>query len=111
MLNILQASFQQYVNQELPDVQADFKEAEEPEIESPTIRWIMEKARKFQKTSTYASLTMLKSLCGSQQTEKFWKRWTYQTTFPASWKTIMQVKKQQLEQDIEQGTDSKLGKE
>ena len=37
------------MNQELPDVQADFKEAEEPEIKSPTIHWLMEKARKFQK--------------------------------------------------------------
>ena len=38
-----------FSNQELPDVQADFEEAEEPEIKSPTIHWIMEKARKFQK--------------------------------------------------------------
>ena len=42
---------------------------------------------------------------------KFWKRWEYQTTWPASWEICMQVKKQQLKLDMEQQTDSKLGKE
>ena len=42
---------------------------------------------------------------------KFWKRWEYQTTWPASSETYMQVRKQQLELDIEQQTGSKLGKE
>ena len=42
---------------------------------------------------------------------KFFKRWKYQTTFPASWETCMQVKKQELEPDMEQWTSSKLGKE
>ena len=46
-------------------------------------------------------------LCGSQQTGKFWKRWEYQTTLPASWEIYMQVKKQQLELDMEQQTGSK----
>ena len=41
---------------------------------------------------------------------KFWKRWEYQTTWPASWETYMQVRKQQLELDMEQQTGSKLGK-
>ena len=43
--------------------------------------------------------------------EKFWKRWEYQTTFPASWEAYMWVKKQQLEPDMEKHTGSKLGKE
>ena len=43
--------------------------------------------------------------------EKPLKRWEYQTTLPASWETSMQVKKQQLEPDMEQQTGSKLGKE
>ena len=66
-----------------------------------------------EKTSTSASLTTLKPLtvwittnCG-----KFLKRWEYQTTWPASWEICMQVKKQQLEPDMEQWTGSKLGKE
>ena len=50
-------------------------------------------------------------LCGSQQTGKILKRWEYQTTWPASWEICMQVKKQQLELDMEQQTGSKLGKE
>ena len=45
--------------------------------------------------------------CGSQQTGKFFKRWEYQTTWPASWETCMQVRKQQLELDMEQQTGSK----
>ena len=74
------------------------------------ICWIIEKARQFQKTSTSASLTTLKPFtvwittnCG-----KFFKKWEYQTTLPAS---CTQVKKQQLEMDMEQQTSSKLGKE
>ena len=54
---------------------------------------------------------LLKPLCVSQPTGKFWKRWEYQTTLPASWETCIQVKKQQLEPDMEQWTGSKLGKE
>ena len=42
---------------------------------------------------------------------KFWKRWEYQTTWPASWETYMQVRKQQLELDMEQQTGSKEEKE
>ena len=69
----------------------------------------MEKAREFQKTSISALLTMPKPLtvwititCG-----KFWKRWEYQTTWPASWEICMQVGKQQLELGMEQQTGSK----
>jgi len=65
------------------------------------------------KTSISALLTMPKPLtvwitinCG-----KFWKRWEYQTTWPGSWETYMQVRKQQLELDMEQQSGSKLGKE
>ena len=50
---------------------------------------------------------MLMLLCGSQQTGKFLKRWEYQTPLPDSWETYMQVKKQQLELDMEQQTGSK----
>ena len=50
-------------------------------------------------------------LCGSQKTGKFLKRLEQQTTLPASWEICMQVRKQQLEMDMEQQTGSKLGKE
>ena len=50
-------------------------------------------------------------LCGSQQAGKFFKRWEYQTPWPASREICMQVKKQQLEPEIEQRTGSKSGKQ
>ena len=109
MLKILQARLQQYVNCELPGVQAGFRKGRGTRDQIANIRWIMEKAREFSKTSIFALLTMPKPLtvwitihCG-----KFWKRWEYQTTWPASWETFMQARKQQLELDMEQQTGSK----
>ena len=113
MLKILQARLQQYVNWEIKDLQAGFRKGRGTRDQIANIHWIIKKARKFQKKSTSASLTRLKPLtvwittnCG-----KFLKRWEYQTTLPASWKTCMQVKKQQLEPNMGQQTGSKLGKE
>ena len=109
MLKILQARLQQYVNHELPDIQLILEKAEEQEIKLPTSAGSSknQKAREFQKKS--ALLTMPKPLtvwittnCG-----KFFKRWECQTTLPASWEICMQVKKQQLEWDMEQQTGSK----
>ena len=109
MLKILQVRLQQYVNHELPDVQAGFKKEEEPEIKLPTFAGSWDKQQISMKTSISALLTMPKPLtvritinCG-----KFFKRWEYQTTWPASWETYMQVKNQQLELDMEQQTGSK----
>ena len=86
MLKTLQARLQQYMNQEIPDVQAGFRKG---------ICWIIGKAKEFQKTSTSASLTMLKLLTVwiTANCRKFFKRWEYQTTLPASWESCMQVKK------------------
>ena len=80
MLKILQARLQQYVNQELPDVQAGFGKGRGTRGQIANIRWIIKKAREFQKKiSISALLTMPKPLtvwitinCG-----KFWKRWEY----------------------------------
>ena len=102
------------MNQELAEVQAGFRKGRGTRDQIANILWIIEKAREFQKKiSTSASLTMLKTLimwittnCG-----KLLKRWEYQTTLPASWETCMQVKKQQLELDMEQQPGSKFGKE
>ena len=58
MLKILQGRLQQYVNQELPDVQAAFRKDRGTRDQIANIHWIIEKARRFQKTSTSASLTM-----------------------------------------------------
>ena len=94
MLKILQARLQQCVNCELPDVQAGFRKGRGTRDQIANIHWIMEKAREFQKTSISALLTMPKPLtmwitinCG-----KFWKRWEYQTTWPAFWEICMQVR-------------------
>ena len=62
MLKVLQARFQQYVNQELPYVQTGFRKGRGARDQVANIRWIIEKAKKFQKTSTSASLTTLKPL-------------------------------------------------
>ena len=76
------------------------------------IHWIIDKAREFQKNIYFCFTDYTKVLlCESQQTGKFLKRWEYQTTLLASWETCMQVKRQQLELDVEQWTSSKLGKE
>ena len=68
MLKLLQATLQQCMNQEPSDVQAGFKKAEEPEIKLPTFIGSQIKQRSFRKTSVFPSLTVLKPLCGSQQT-------------------------------------------
>ena len=100
------------MNYELPDVQAGFRKCRGTRDQIDNIHWIIDKAREFQKKSTSALLTMPKPwLCGSQQTVENSERWKYQTTWPASWEIYMQVKKQQLELDMEQQTGSKLGKE
>ena len=113
MLKICQARLQQYVNHELPDVQAGFRKGRRAEIKFPTSVGSLKKQDSSRKTSTCALLTMWKPLtvwittnCG-----KFWKRWEYQTTWPPSWEICMQAKKQQLELDLGQQTGSKSGKE
>ena len=109
MLKILQARLQQYVNRELPDVQAGFRKVEEPEIKLLTSIGSLKKQESSRKTSTSALLTMPKPLTVwiTKKCGKFLTRWEYQTTWPASWEIYMQVRKQQVELDIEQQTGSK----
>ena len=66
MLKILQARLQQYMNRELPDVQAGFRQPEEPEIKLPTSVGSSKKQESSRKTSISALLTMPKPLCGSR---------------------------------------------
>ena len=82
MLKILQVRFQQYMNREIPDVQAGFRKGGRTRGQTANIQWITEKQDNLRKTSTSALLTMPKPLCGSQQTME--KRWKYQTTLPVS---------------------------
>ena len=82
MLKILQAKLQLYVNHELPDVQAGFRKGRGTRDQIANIRWIMEKARGFQKNIYFCFIDFAKAFdvwitinCG-----KFFKRWKYQTT-------------------------------
>ena len=101
MLKILQARLQQYVNRELHDGQAGFRKGRRTRGQIANICWIMEKTREFQKNIYFCFTDYAKAIvwitikCG-----KFWKRWDYQTTWPAFWETYMQVSKQQLELDM-----------
>ena len=85
------------------------EKAEEPEIKLPTSAESSKKQESSIKTSTSALLTMPNPLIVWIKTNygKFLKRWEYQTTWPASWEICMQVRKQQLELDMEQQTGSK----
>ena len=102
------------LNCELPNVQAGFRKGRETRDQIGNTCWIIKKAREFQKNIYFCFIDYAKDfdcvdhnkICG-----KFFERWEYQTTLPASWETCMQIKKQQLELDMEQQTDSKLGME
>ena len=70
------------------------------------IHWIMEKAREFQKNIYFSFIAYAKAFdCVDHN--KLWKILKYQSTWPASWQTYMQVRKQQVELDMEQQTGSK----
>ena len=109
MLKILQARLQQYVNSELRYVQAGFRKGRGTRDQIANICWIIGKAREFQKNIYFCFIDYAKAFdCVDHNNYgKFWKRWEYQTTWPASWETYMQVRKQQSELDIEQQTSSK----
>ena len=88
----------------------DLEKAEEPEIKLPTST--VKKAREFQENIYFCFIDYAKAFdYVTTNSGKFFKRYEYQTTWPASWEICMQVKKQQLEPDMEQQTGSKLGKE
>ena len=90
------------MNCELPDVQAVFRKGRGTRDQIANICCIIKKAREFQKNIYFCFIDYAKAFvwitinCG-----KFLKGWEYQTTWPASWEICMQVKKQQLEPDME----------
>ena len=113
MLKILQARLQQYVSQELPDVQAALRKDRGTRDQIANIYWIIEKAREFQKNIYFFFIDYYKAFdCVDHN--KLWKI-LQEVGIPdhitCLWETCMQVKKQQLEMDMEQQTCSKLGKE
>ena len=107
MLKILQARLQQYVNQELPDVEAGFRKGRGTRDQIANIHWIIKEAREFQKNIYFCFIDYAKAFdCVNHN--KLWKiPKEMGGTWPASWETCMQVRKQQLELDMEQQTASK----
>ena len=103
MLKILQARLQQYVNHELSDVQAGFRKGRGTRDQIANICWIIIKARGFQKNIHFCFIDYAKAFdyVDHNKLWKIFKRREYQTTLPASWETCIQVKKQQLELDME----------
>ena len=87
----------------------DLEKAEEPEIKLPTSVGSLKKQKEFQEINYFCFIDYAKAFdyvitinCGT-----FWNRWIYHTTFSASWEICMQVRKQQLELDMEQQTGFK----
>ena len=103
MLTIHQDRFQQYLNWKFQVYNLDLQKAEEPEIKLPTSTGSWKKQESSRKTSISALVTMSKPLtvfittnCG-----KFFKRWEHQTIVRTSWEICRQVKKEQLELDMD----------
>ena len=109
MLKVLKPGFSNMWTMNFQMFKLVLEKAEEPEIKLPTSTGSLKKQKSSRKTSISAVLTMPKPLTVwiTINCRKFWKRWEYQTTWPASWEICYQVRKQQLELDMEQQTGSK----
>ena len=96
MLKILQVRLQQYMNCELPDVQAGFRKGRGSRDQIANNCWIIEKAREFEKNIYFCFIDYAKAFdcVDHNKLWKIFKKWEYQTTWPASWEICMQVKKQ-----------------
>ena len=100
MLKILPARLQQYMNRELPDIQAGFRKGRGTIDQIANIHWTIEKAREFQKNIYFCFIDYAKAFdCVDHN--KLWK------ILKEMWETCMQVRKQQLELDMEQQTGSR----
>ena len=97
MLKIIQATLQQYVNCELPDVQAWVRKGRGIRDQIANIRWIIEKVREFQKNIYFYFIDYAKAFdcVDHNKLLKILQELEYQTTWPASWEICMQIKKQQ----------------
>ena len=109
ILKILWARLQQYVDCELPDVQAGFRKGRGTRDQIANIWWIIKKARKFQRNIYFCFIAYDKAFdcVDHNKLENSSKRWEYLTTWPSSWEICMQVKKQQLEPGTTQQTVAK----
>ena len=105
--------FEQYVNQEFPDVQAGFRKGRWIRDQIANICWIMGKAGGFQKNIYFCFIDYAKCLwlCGLQQTVEILKEMAISDLLTRLLRNLYVIKKQHLELDMEQLTNSKLGKE
>ena len=97
------------MNRELPDVQDGFRKGRGTRDQIANIRWIMEKAREFQKDIYFCFIDYAKAFdcVDHNQLWKILKEVGIPDTWPSSWEICMQDRKQQLELDMEQQTGSK----
>ena len=109
MLKILQARLQQYVNWELPNVQTVFRKVRGTRNQIANIRWIIEKARAFQKNIYFCFIDYAKAFdyVDHNKLWKILKEMGVPDHLTVSWEICMQDKKQQLELDMEEQTGSK----
>ena len=109
MLKILQARLQQYVNRELPDVQAGFRKGRGTRDQIPNIHWIMEKAREFQKNIYFCFIDYAKAFdyVDHNKLWKILKEMGIPDHLTCLLRNCMQVRRQQLELDMELQTGSK----
>ena len=113
MLKILQARLHQYMNRELPDVQAGFRKGRGTRDQTANIGWTIEKAREFQK-NIYFCFTDYAKAFDSLDHNNLWKivkEIRISDHLTCLWETYVHVRKQQLELDMEQQTGLKSGKE
>ena len=117
MLKTLHARLQHYVNQEVPDDQAGFRQGRGTRDQIANICWILGEAIEFQKNiyyekhSCFINYAKAFDYVDHKNYGKLLKRWEYQIILPVSWETCMQVKKQQLEACMEQLSGSRMRKE
>ena len=107
MLKILQARLQQYVNQELLDVQARFRKCRETRDQISNICWIIEKARKFQKNIYFCFIDYIKAFVWITTTWKILKEMGIPDHLTCLLRNLYTGQEQQLELDMEQQTGSK----
>ena len=110
MLKILQARLQQYVNRELWDIQTGFRKGRGTRDQIANVHWIIEKAREFQKNIYFCFIDYGKTFVWITTNWKILKEMGIADHLPASWQMYMQVRKQQLELDMEQQPGSISGK-
>ena len=103
ILKIIQARFQQYMSHELPDVQVGFRKGRGTRYQTANIRWIKKKAKEFQKNIYFCFIDYAKAFdcVGHNKLWKILQDMGIPDHLSASWEICMQVKKQQLELDME----------